>query len=260
MGKLLSIITVVFNDNSGLEKTIQSVINQSFISIEYIVVDGGSTDETISVIKKHESNICRWVSEPDGGIYDAMNKGIRMASGEWLNFMNAGDVFASNTTIEEMVPYLKDVSILHGNMIRKDHKHQFLSRGAHGDNLDAFDFMHASLCHQATFIHRSLFQKYGGYSTMYKLASDAEFFFRMIIQNKESYKYIDKTVAVFELGGASTTRKELYDEERKSFLIDALGESTYNRFEELYLIKQCKTALKLAALKQFLKRLKHKFV
>ncbi len=89
----VSIVTVVYNDAKGLEKTIKSVINQTYKNVEFIIIDGGSTDGTVEIIKKYEDYIDYWVSEEDKGIYDAMNKGIKAATGTWINFMNAGDVF-----------------------------------------------------------------------------------------------------------------------------------------------------------------------
>ena len=89
----ISIITVVFNDSKGLEKTIQNIINQTYSNIEHIVIDGASTDGTIDIIKKYESKIAHWVSEPDESHFDATNKGVDLATGQWINIMNAGDVF-----------------------------------------------------------------------------------------------------------------------------------------------------------------------
>ena len=97
---LISIITVVFNDKYGLEETILSVLSQTSENIEYIIIDGGSNDGTVDVIKKYEKSIDKWISEPDNGIYDAMNKGIALASGGFINFMNAGDVYASNNKLK----------------------------------------------------------------------------------------------------------------------------------------------------------------
>lgn len=260
MHKKISIITVVFNDREGLKKTIESVISQTYKNIEYIIVDGGSEDGTVDVIKQNEEYISKWVSEPDEGIYDAMNKGIKMATGDWLNFLNAADIFISNTIVEEMVNVFDSSSIVYGNMIRTNGKKSYVTKGVCGNNIDAVDFMHKSVSHQAAFIRKEVFNKYGLYSTRYRLASDAEFFYRVLILNNESYKYIDKSVVVFSLGGASTKQKMLYDNERKMFLIESLGESAYNIYDELYWFRFCKTAVKIAKLKKYLKEIKNKYV
>ena len=100
---LITIITVSYNAISTIEETILSVINQTYNNIEYIIIDGGSTDGTIDIIKKYQNKIATWISEPDKGIYDAMNKGIKLATGKWINFMNCGDSFYNIDTIKQVV-------------------------------------------------------------------------------------------------------------------------------------------------------------
>ena len=102
----ITIVTISYNIVTYIEKTILSVVNQTYPNIEYIVIDGGSTDGTLDVIKKYSDKITYWVSESDKGIYDAMNKGIDAATGDWINFMNAGDVFYHNNVIDEIIPFL----------------------------------------------------------------------------------------------------------------------------------------------------------
>ncbi|WP_346862596.1 glycosyltransferase family 2 protein [uncultured Draconibacterium sp.] len=118
---LISIITVVYNGEKHLEQTIQSVLNQTYPSVEYILIDGGSKDGTLDIIKKYDDKIAYWISEKDNGIYDAMNKGILAATGEWINFMNAGDTFANEDTIEKVFSKSKydDTDIIFGNSIIK---------------------------------------------------------------------------------------------------------------------------------------------
>lgn len=113
----ITIITVTFNAVDSIEKTILSVIAQDFENKEYIIIDGGSNDGTLDIIKRYESHINRWIIEPDNGIYDAMNKGLSMAKGEWISFMNAGDVFASSTVISSLfrAPATKDTLCIYGN-------------------------------------------------------------------------------------------------------------------------------------------------
>ena len=99
---LISIVTVSYNAVLTIEQTILSVINQTYPNVEYIIIDGGSTDGTVDIIKKYEDKIAYWVSEPDKGIYDAMNKGVVVATGEWINFMNAGDIFTDGDVIDKL--------------------------------------------------------------------------------------------------------------------------------------------------------------
>ena len=116
---LISVITVCYNAENNLERTILSVLNQTYSNIEYIIIDGGSTDGTIDLIKKYADKITYWQSETDKGIYDAMNKGIQKATGEWINFMNAGDLFSSTTILQQMSDAIKPgTRILRGNIIR----------------------------------------------------------------------------------------------------------------------------------------------
>ena len=98
----ITVVTVCYNAAVTIEKTILSVVGQTYNNIEYLIIDGGSKDDTLAIIKKYESNISKWISEPDKGIYDAMNKAIKMATGEWINFMNAGDCFATNDVLEKI--------------------------------------------------------------------------------------------------------------------------------------------------------------
>lgn len=113
---LISVVTVCYNAVSTIEQTILSVINQTYPHIEYIIIDGGSTDGTVDVIKKYADKIAYWVSEPDKGIYDAMNKGIRAAKGEWINFMNAGDRFENMGVLEQFSECnLTHLKVVYGN-------------------------------------------------------------------------------------------------------------------------------------------------
>jgi len=119
----VTIITVTYNAERFIERTIQSIIGQDYPNIEYIVIDGGSDDDTINIIKKHEEYIAYWISEPDGGIYDAMNKGIEVATGEWINFMNAGDTFSHASVLSHIKGYFqKELSFFYGgvNFINAD--------------------------------------------------------------------------------------------------------------------------------------------
>ena len=148
---LISIITVVFNGEKYLEETIQSVINQTYSNVEYIIIDGGSTDGTLDIIKKYEKKIDYWVSEKDKGIYDAMNKGIDVASGEWINFMNASDIFYNSDVLKYTFnKKLKDnYAVIAGTYILKNRDLVFFPQ----QKLQIIKFGELLSCHQALFFN-----------------------------------------------------------------------------------------------------------
>ena len=147
---LISVVTVSYNAVTTIEKTILSVINQNYSNIEYIVIDGGSIDGTVDIIKKYADKITYWVSEPDKGIYDAMNKGIIVATGEWINFMNTGDTFYNENVFSEIFElnsYTEDV--ISGCAQLANHK---IWKPLDSKKMTLMDFYISGLCHQATFI------------------------------------------------------------------------------------------------------------
>lgn len=121
MKLLISVVTVCYNAADTIEKTMLSVLNQTYHDIEYIIIDGGSTDGTVEIIRKYADRIAYWVSEPDKGIYDAMNKGIKVATGEWINFMNAGDEFVDANVLDKLffAKTVANVDVIYGNTLMK---------------------------------------------------------------------------------------------------------------------------------------------
>ena len=148
---VFSIITVTYNAERWLERTILSVLSQSYPNIEYIIIDGGSTDGTVDIIKKYEERIAYWVSEPDKGIYDAMNKGIQKATGEWINFMNAGDVYAANDVLVQLMQCEhSEARILRGNIIRVYPHMKVKSVGVTTNTPNMVDMFNNTFHHQAS--------------------------------------------------------------------------------------------------------------
>ncbi len=194
---IISVITVVFNGKKYLGATILSVINQTYDNIEYIVIDGGSTDETLDIIWKYDNKIDYWISEKDSGIFNAMNKGIDLASGDWINFMNAGDEFFKNTTVESIIQELKtENEILYGNCYQKN-------KVVTPDKLNKVSLaLKTPFCHQSTFYKREIILKYI-YNEDFKILACNEQITRMFVDNKK-FKYIDSTIAIYELGGFSS--------------------------------------------------------
>ena len=196
MMKKISVITIVFNDKEGLEETILSVIGQTFDSLEYIIIDGGSSDGTVDIIKKYETRIDKWVSESDKGVYDAMNKGIKMATGEWLCMMNAGDKFASSNVLEEVfnLAIPNEKAFLYSN---------YYGMRPNGKKvLRKLSFREGNLIHQSIIYRRSLHAEHGYYVVTPKIIiSDYLFFIR--IPESQVMK-IDPVIAIYKGGGISS--------------------------------------------------------
>ena len=164
----LSIITVNFNDAEGLERTIKSVISQTFRDYEFIIIDGGSTDGSVGVIKQYESRIDYWVSERDGGIYPGMNKGLRQAKGEYVNFMNGGDCYHSVDVLDKIFALETDADIITGA-----HSENGLRNVGKG-GVTMLDLYKWAIDHQASFIRREVAQRHP-YDEKYRIVSDWKF-------------------------------------------------------------------------------------
>ena len=202
----VSIVTVCLNTVNEIEATIFSVLNQSYANVEYIVVDGGSTDGTVDVIRKYQDRIAHFISEPDEGIYDAMNKGVDLAIGEWINFMNAGDYFASNTVIEEIMKGKNsDCDVLYGNTILVRGDHQVIRKGHCLEN----EF--PKLSHQSVFVKTEL-MKERHFDLKYKISADFEFLYKLYKEGR-NFCYKDIEVARFDMNGLSTTHRTLLYQE-----------------------------------------------
>lgn len=200
----LTIITINYNNNVGLIKTIESIITQTWMNFEFIVIDGGSTDESLETIKKYDKYINYWVSEKDKGVYDAMNKGILLAKGTYLNFMNSGDYFYSKTILEEIHhKFEQNVSVLYGDAVffSPESKDRIIKLPL---NLTFSHFVNDALCHQASFIKRDLFFKYFLYSLNYKIVSDWAFFVYLLCKKNESYEHLKKIICYYDYTGLSS--------------------------------------------------------
>ena len=215
---LISIITVVFNGVKTIEKTIQSVINQTYENIEYIVVDGGSADGTLEVIKKYENHLDFWVSESDKGIYDAMNKGIRLAHGELIGIINADDWYENNIIkyIAECYNNIGYKAVIHG-LLRNFLNEQFYSIKGNSISVLKYDMIQHPTC----FIPKSIYQQYGAYDTKYIYSADYDLILRYVNSGIE-FKLIERIIANFRLGGISSipgAEKEMYKVQVKHHLI-----------------------------------------
>jgi len=210
---IVTVVTVTYNAEDLLEDTILSVINQSYDNIEYIVIDGASSDKTVDIIKRYEDHIDYWVSEPDDGIYFAMNKAIKKATGKWINFMNAGDTFFDLNIIQNVMDVKEiDAELIYGNFQIKETK---AIRKAWDKSEWHF---HTPFCHQTLFTKTSL-MKEELFDTGYRLAADHNFFIAMYKKGKNFF-YIDKNLAIFSLGGFAESNKLLMNIESIKILLD----------------------------------------
>ena len=237
----LSIITINRNNAVGLEKTMRSVAAQTFKEFDYIVIDGASTDESVEVIKRHEAEVShlKCVSEPDSGIYNAMNKGLRMASGEYVQILNSADGLglAADNVTEKMLHALDEKgkpSILYGNMIKcfPDGR-KMVDKCFAGQEITMLGMFTGTLNHDPAYIRRDLFGKYGYYDETLKIVSDWKWYLQAIILGDEKPQYVDLNVTLFDMTGISETNKNLDKIERKQVLEQLFPQAVlvdYERF------------------------------
>jgi glycosyltransferase involved in cell wall biosynthesis len=225
----LSIITINLNNADGLRKTLESVKNQIFRDFEFIVVDGNSTDDSLIRIREFEGELneqpanprrFRWISEADNGKYAAMNKGIRMAIGEYLLFLNSGDYLYTPEVLEEFFALNYDEDIVSGAVetFSAFHKDRKVYNNSNPEKLSLNTFLNVSLNHQGTFIRRSLFTKFGLYSEDFSIVSDTEFFLKTICFGGVSYRIIYKVISCFNIDGISSSNRDLRSEESQKML------------------------------------------
>lgn len=200
-----SIITINFNNSEGLRRTIESVVCQIYHDYEYIVIDGGSTDESVSVIKSFSERIDYWVSEKDNGIYHAMNKGVAQAHGDFCIFMNSGDCFYNEEVLEHFADFKKEDDIVVGKLISNKTGQDLFTPPL--QKISLYYLYSGTVPHQSSFIRTELLRLFP-YDESLKIVSDWKFFVQAIIINDCSVRYVDDYVAVFDLEGISTSNPD----------------------------------------------------
>lgn len=223
---IISIITINYNHTEGLRRTIRSVIGQTSHDYEFIVIDGGSTDGSVDVIKQYESQIDYWVSEPDRGIYHAMNKGIAVAQGEYCIFMNSGDEFYSEDVIEKVLEYKMQEDIVCGDICFGER-----SVSPNPESVTMRTFYKHTLYHQASFIRTRLLREHP-YDEQMSSAADWKFFMHELVFRNAGYRHIPVIIARFESGGVSTTNSELSRREVQQELELCLPERIRTDYED----------------------------
>ena len=255
----LSIITINYNNAEGLRKTLASVASQTYVEIEHIIIDGGSTDGSVEILEAYPQPLPKrrgeitegkfptqnpahkvlWISEKDNGIYNAMNKGIRMATGDYIQILNSGDILAAPDVTERMIAAIRNwqceesmplcykpytihqefPTIFYGNMKKLLPNGKILHDACNGGNDVTLDmFYRGCLNHSPAYIKRSLFDKYGMYDENLRICSDWKFYMQSIVLGSERVQYVDIDMTLFDMTGISETNKDLLNNERNQLL------------------------------------------
>ena len=226
----LSIITINYNNAEGLRKTMESVLAQTYTEIEYIIVDGASIDGSVDVIRELATRpTIKWVSEKDTGIYNAMNKGIRMATGEYIEILNSGDILFDANVTQRMIEHLDQINsqnensigILYGNMIKVNASGKIVGKSGYTE-YSLRQFYSSTLNHDCAYIRRDLFEQYGLYDEQLKIVSDWKWYLQAIGLGKVKPEYVDIDVTIFDDGGISETNLVLRNAERRKVLEELL--------------------------------------
>lgn len=211
-----SVITINYNNLVGLRKTIESVVSQTCGDFEFVIIDGGSTDGSIDVIKKYVDRIDYWVSEKDRGIYHAMNKGVVQTHGDYCIFMNSGDTFYDNRVLETVSRCMTNEDILVGKVVIDDQNH-IISPPPISGQMTLYHLYSGSIPHQGSFIKTDLLRKYP-YDETLKISSDWKFFVQALILDNCSIRYIDEFIACYDMNGFSAANPKLMREEKDDVL------------------------------------------
>jgi glycosyltransferase involved in cell wall biosynthesis len=218
MYKKISIITINYNNLEGLQRTVESVVNQTWHEFEYIIIDGGSTDGSAEYIESKKEHFDYWVSEPDKGIYNAMNKGIAKATGEYLLFLNSGDYLYSTRVLEENHSVIKDYDLIYFDLEALGEKETEIV--SYPEQIKFSYMLLGTLPHPATFIKTKIFDQFGLYDENLKIVSDWKFFMLALFKYNSTYFKVNQTLSVFCIGGISSdiTNNELHNRERNEVL------------------------------------------
>ena len=204
----ISIITVTFNSAKTIEGTIESVLSQKCPNIEYIIIDGGSTDGTVQIIERYQKRISKWISEKDHGMYDAMNKGISMATGDVVGILNSDDVYMNAHVVSDLMTLMqaKKAQVVFADLILVDQNDdnkilRYYDSGRFHPNKFQYGWMPA---HPTVFVKRELYDAVGPFSTTYQIAADYEMLIRILAIQRARYAYLPKPVVRMRSGGVST--------------------------------------------------------
>lgn len=242
----LSVVTINYNNAGGLKKTIDSVAAQTYNGFEHIIVDGNSHDEGVRIIQEYDyaqrssgekHPIIRWTSETDKGIYNAMNKGIRMCQGEYVLMLNSGDTLVDEHVLERIVPELDGTDIVQGNTIEEHEGKKVQNKGYGRSEITMSDIMKGKFLHQASFSRRDLFERYGYFDDSYSIVADKKFFINCLGFHNASFKYVDIDVANFDVNGISSATEGPWYKKHEEEYMRLMDEMFPKRLKEY--MKEC---------------------
>lgn len=239
----LSIVTINYNNAEGLRRTLASVMTQTCHEIEHVIVDGASADESVNIIHEYEALntssknplSIKWCSEPDGGIYNAMNKGIKQASGDYIQILNSGDILASNDVVEKMLAAIetnKNPDFLYGNMEKKDYSTGKIIGKSQNIEYSLRQYYSSTMNHDCCYISKSLYEKYGLYDESLKIVSDWKWFLQAIGMGDVRPIYVNIDVTIFDASGISETNIDLRNEERRKVLKEILPPAVLSDYDK----------------------------
>ncbi len=230
MQQTISIITINYNNAGGLERTLNSVFNQTHLPAELIIIDGGSTDESVNIIKGYPDKIAYWVSEPDKGIYAAQNKGLARAGSDYVLFLNSGDTLLNEDILQNVSLYLGNADIIYGDLQIKETTKSWVKK--YNEKITFGYFLGDTLPHQGSFIRRSIFDKTGFLDETLEICSDWKFFLEAVCRFNASTYYLDFVVSEYDFTGISSNEENSnkIDCEKQSVL-----KKEFPKFYEEYL-------------------------
>ncbi len=208
MSEILTIVTINYNNAQGLQKTIASVTSQTRKDFEYIVIDGGSTDGSKEIIESYSDNIHYWISEKDSGIYNAQNKGMHAAKGEYMLFLNSGDCLINETILQEIAPSLNGTDIIYGDLQIEEENKKWIKK--YNEPVTFGYFFNDTLPHQGSFIKRSILMKTGfAFDEELKIIADWKFFLEATCRYNATLHYLNKVVCAYDLNGISASAENI---------------------------------------------------
>jgi len=249
---MVSIVTVCYNSSVTIRDTFESVLKQTYSNFEYVVIDGDSTDTTVSIIKEYESKFngkMRWITEPDDGLYDAMNKGIRMAKGDIIGILNSDDYYASSAVLKNVcdIIYGEKIDSCYGNILyeKKNKPYRFWRAGV--QKSFKFGWMPP---HPSFFLKKSMYEEHGYFGLDYGSAADYELMLRLLERKKITTKWIDELFVIMRVGGVSNnsflSRIKAYNNDKKGWINNELSPFFFTLFlKKILKISQYFVAKKL---------------